>query len=296
MSAPKTGELYGVSLDMPAAKYHAMAGASSSQLRAIWQATPAHFKAAQEDHEVTPAMMMGTFAHALILEPTAPLPSICIRPDFYNQKLKEFQSGDVKPDGEDWKDWSGNSAFCKAFLKTRKEAGCLVLKRSEHDAVLGMAKSAAAHPDSGPILTAGRSEVSMRVWSEEHQVWVKCRLDWVPDRSSYIADIKTTVSASERDFEKKATNEGLHMQAALYLAVWNALCGADDARTGFRFIAVENTPPYAVNVFEASQEFIARGTRDFASALAIYSKCVRENNWPAYAPGIKELNMAKWAE
>jgi hypothetical protein len=154
----------------------------------------------------------------------------------------------------------------------------------------------AAHQLAATCLEAGQSEVTLIARDAENKVDVRCRLDFIPDCKPYLVDFKTAQSASERDFERNAFSHGYHIQAAFYLDVWNALAGADDKRTGFRFVVVEKSAPYAVNVFDASPEFLARGRDDYKRALALFARCVAEDNWPAYEPGIKSLGLPRFAE
>ena len=72
--------------------------------------------------------------------------------------------------------------------------------------------------------------------------------------------------------------------------------GADDKRSEFRFVVVEKSPPYAVNVFDASPEFLARGAEDFKRTLALFARCVAEDHWPAYEPTIKPIGLPKFAD
>lgn len=271
-------ETFGVHYDLDARFYHSLPGASASQLRKLWQSTPAHLKASlDEPREETPAMMMGTLAHSVILEPEKPLPGIVIPPD-------EYEPG---------KKWTNAAKVCKEWRAAREAEGLLVVKADEYNAVMGMARSIAAHPLAGPMLAYGRPEVSLVTMDEGNGVVVRARVDFVPLSGPTLMDIKTTASAAASDFQRKAYDMGYHIQAALYLALWNALTGEE--RTGFQFIVVENTPPHAVNVFECEREFLERGASDFKRALATYAQCVRDDNWPAYPATMQQLNIPKWA-
>ena len=271
-------ELYGVHFDLPAADYHALPGASASQLRTLWQSTPAHLKASlDEPRETTAAMMLGTLAHSVILEPDKPLPGIVIQPD-------EYEPG---------KKWTNAAKVCKEWRAAQEQAGLLVLKADEYDAVLGMSSAIADHQIAGPMLENGKPEVSLVTHDTANGIPVRARLDFVPDGAPFLADVKTTQDASARGFERKAYESGFHIQAALYLALWNSLTG--ETRTGFRFIVCEQKPPYAVNVFDASPEFLSTGNYAFKQTLATYARCVHEDSWPAYPPTLQPLSLPKWA-
>lgn len=270
--------LVGVHADMAAEDYHALPGASASQLRRLWQSTPAHLKASlEEPRDPTAAMLLGTLAHSVILEPDKPLPGIVIQP-------LEYEPG---------KKWTYAAKLCKEWRAAQEMAGLLVLSADEYNGVFGMALAVAEHPDAAPLLSKGQSELSLVTFDATNNVPVRARLDFVPDAAPFLVDLKTTNDAAPRAFKRKATADGLHIQAALYLDLWNALTG--EQRTGFRFIAVEQKPPHAVKVFDCSPEFIAQGREDYRRTLTIYGKCVAEDSWPAYPLGLEPLDLERWA-
>ena len=271
----------GIYPDLDARDYHALPGASASRLRKLWQSTPGHLKAEMDaPRENTPALKLGTLAHAVILEPDKPLPKLVTPPD-------EYAPG---------KKWTYAATACKEWRAAQERAGNTVLTADEYDSLFGMVRSIAEHPLAASTLECGRSELTCLVHDSANAVDVRCRLDFVPDGRDFLVDFKTAQSASEHDFERHAFSLGYHIQAALYLDVWNALAGADDARTGFRFVVTEKAPPYAVNIFDASPEFIACGRADYKRALATFARCVAEDHWPAYSPDVKTLGLPRFAE
>jgi hypothetical protein len=272
-------ELIGVHFDMDAATYHALPGASASQLRILWQSTPAHLKIKQtKPREATAEMIIGTLAHSVILEPDKPLPGIIIQPD-------EYEPG---------KKWTRNAKACKDWHAQQEKAGLIALKPEEYDAVFGIASAIAGHELASELLRHGKPEVSLVAFDETNRIVVRARLDFVPNNFGYLCDVKTTADVSPRGFERNAFESGFHIQAALYLSLWNVLTG--EMRTGFRFIAVEQHPPHDLNVFDCSAEFIRRGWEDMNGALRTYARCVREDNWPTSPQTLQTLTLPRWAD
>lgn len=222
--------------------------------------------------------MLGTLAHSVILEPDKPLPGIVIQPD-------EYEPG---------KKWTNAAKACKEWRAAQEKAGLVVLKADEYNAVFNMARTVSNHTKAGPLLAKGQSELSLVTFDAANNVPVRARLDFVPDGQPFLMDVKTTHDASPHAFRKKASQDGLHIQAAMYLDLWNCLTG--EQRTGFRFIAVEQKPPHAVMVFDASLRFIEQGRADYKRMLAMYGRCVAEDNWPAYPPAVESLDLERWAE
>ena len=270
----------GIYPDLDSRDYHALPGASASRLRKLWQSTPAHLKAEMDSPKESDALKLGTLAHHVILEPDKPIPNLVTPPD-------EYAPG---------KKWTYAATACKEWRASQERAGNTVLTADEYDSLFGMVRSIAEHSMAASTLECGRSELTCLVHDSTNNIDVRCRLDFVPDGRDFLVDFKTAQSASEHDFERHAFTLGYHIQAALYLDVWNALAGSDDRRTGFRFVAVEKAPPYAVNVFDASPEFISRGRADYKRALATFARCVAEDHWPAYSPDVKPLGLPRFAE
>ena len=269
---------YGIHTDILASEYHAHPAASASKLKKLWSSTPAHLKADTEAFEANAAMIMGTLAHSLILEPETPLPGIVVQPD-------EYEPG---------KKWTRAAKVCKEWEADQKAKGLLVLKADEWRDALGMAEAVAWHPLAHDLLVDGKPEVSLCAHDNANGLDIKARIDFLPNSGSAIVDVKTTVDASERGFMRRAYDLGYHIQAALYLDLWNALMPTE-LRTEFYFIAVESSKPYAVNVFKASAEFLSKGREDYKAALTLYAACVKADNWPAYSQEVKELGLPKYA-
>jgi hypothetical protein len=276
---------HGVHLNMPADKYHALPGTSASTLRAYWKQTPAHAKVFLETHKETPAMIRGTVAHQLLLEPEKGLAGVAVLPDTYpgeDAKGRTVQ-----------KDWNGNATYCRDYIASAKLAGLLPIKSDEYLHAVRAVQSVLNGP-AGEYYTEGWGEVSVIVHDEPNDASVRCRIDWLPRHHRVIADLKVTQDASEEDFAKTVWEQGYHIQAAVNLDAWNAVAGQDDPRTHFDFIAVEPFPPYAVKVHRLSQRMIALGRMHAAELLALHCRCVLANHWPAYDPTVNLIEPKDW--
>jgi len=269
----------GIYSNLSAAEYHALPGASASRLRKLWQSTPAHLKADLDgEREETDAMRLGTLAHALILEPEKPLPNLVVPP-------AEYAAG---------KPWNYNATVCKEWRAKQVEEGKTVVSADQYNGLMGMALAVAKHTEAGVLFSNGKAEVSCVGYDTSNAVDVRCRMDFVPTAKNYLCDLKTTHDASEREFARTAYNSAFHIQAALYLALYNALSGEE--RSEFRFVAVEQKPPHAVNVFNCSPEFLSKGRADMSRTLALFARCLAEDHWPAYGEEVKQLNLPKYVE
>ena len=67
----------------------------------------------------------------------------------------------------------------------------------------------------------------------------------------------------------------------------------------FYFVAVEKEPPYGVNVFELTPDFIAAGRRQRDKAIKLYKECFLSGRditkmYKGYTAGVHELDCPPW--
>lgn len=257
----------GVYLDLPPAQYHAVDAVSATRLKKLHSTTPGHFKAwLEKPQKYSEAMLLGTIAHAYLLEKA--------------WLSKQFAS---YPEGID-----GRMKEGKALKEKWEAEGKTVVSR---DLFNKACDAAAAVHDKLPL---GKTEISLFTVEQGSNLLCKARIDLVPSGPA-IWDLKTTEDASAKGFEATAFKFGYHIQAAFYLDLWNALCGSVEPKTEFKFLALETEPPYAWQVFKCSDSFIERGRQDYQAALLKYAECRNANSWPLYPQEEATLFMPAWA-
>jgi len=108
-----------------------------------------------------------------------------------------------------------------------------------------------------------------------------------------IIDLKTTSDSSVGGFARSAANFDYHIQAAFYLDLLKM--------TSFFFVAQETKRPYAVNIFEASDQFISQGRYEYELLLSLYKYCIDNDKWPSYEVfnqskyGVNQLDLPTYA-
>jgi hypothetical protein len=272
----------GVFLDLPAETYHKAPGVSNSMLANM--DPPARLPVyLNEPREVTPWMVMGTLIHQRILETDRPMPLLAIQPETYGPKSKK---------------WNGNATECKAWRFAQEEAGRIILKLSEYEAVEGCVDAIRAHPTCGDIFAAGRSEVSIfnQLDVGEGRVLTKARLDWIPDGSDSLVDVKKVGKgkAAAEEFIKLAIERRYHVQAAAYRANWNAQMCTTDPRYKFTFVVVEDEAPFLVNVITLGPRTMAVGEDLYFEDLDLYRRCLEANRWNGYGDEPKVVEAPEW--
>jgi hypothetical protein len=251
--------------------YHAGPGISKSGLDLLAK-SPAHYKAKYIDKliasEETPAMFLGTAAHAAILEPE----------EYAKWIVWQKASRATK---------EGKASYAEAEARA-VEAGVPVIDSASHALVTAMARSVYSHPVS-EMLATGVPELSVYWMDEESGVFCRCRPDWLGPFG--VVDIKTTDDASPRGFVNSAYKYRYFVQAAFYL---DGLAANGIDAQNFVFAAVEKTPPYAVMGYHVPESMIQAGRSEYKRLLGIYSDCATAGVWPTYG-NFAELELPAWA-
>jgi hypothetical protein len=167
-----------------------------------------------------------------------------------------------------------------------------ILKEEDNDKIPRMAQSIAKHPDASSMLKQCL-QWERAIICEMQGVKFKCRLDASTDAELGFVDIKTTTDARDSAFRKKVKEFHHDMQFELYGRLL-ALDAGFDTPPWFAWIVVEDKDPFAVECYTPIGRMLESGAEKLDRAIALYKKCRDENNWPAYAPGIHDLDYTDW--
>jgi len=159
------------------------------------------------------------------------------------------------------------------------------LKAEEAIDIEGMAASVWAHPIASQYLRWAQIEHSM--WYRDERTGLICKLRTdATDPSAHI-DLKSTEDASAEAFRREIYKYSYHVRAAHYMA------GA--LRDRFVYIAVEKSPPYAVNMFELSEHDLALGWEVRDRLLDRIKRYEESGFAPFYTAEIKQISLPRWA-
>ena len=258
-----------IKYDLPAREYHAIRAVSASYLKKFAR-TPAHARWS-ELHPMRPTeqMVLGTITHTIVFEP---------------EKLaSQFHLEPKKLDGRT-KEGKEQAARVAEMLA----AGTEVFYDDQLADARAMAAAVRDNPEADSILKAkARCEVTLL--NELGDIPVKARLDHLTD-DGWIDDLKTTKDASPRGFQRTIVDLGYHIQAAFYIG----LAEREGLKPqGFRFIAVENQPPFLCAVYELAQSAILAGRKQIGEMLSYYQQCRKWDQWPGY-PTISTIDLPDW--
>lgn len=262
--------MLGVIKDLSNKDYHAAEGISKSNLDKI-EISPAHFLESQEHEQPqTDAMVFGTLFHTTILEPEKLETEFAIEPKV-NKRTNE------------------GKAILEQFYNENQDK--TIVSQEQMQLAQILKQNIMAHPIANKLLSGnGENEQSMFWVDKETGVLCKIRPDRI--KNNIIIDLKTTTCAKPGVFDKKAFEYGYHKQAYLYKEGYEQVLGKKP--DGFVFIAIEKEPPFAVCVFEASEEFTKIGELEAKANLKTYKQCVETNTWNGYENIIHSLEVPAW--
>lgn len=280
----------GVYPDLPAEIYHRIFAASKSVLWEMEERSPAHALASLlHPCEPTPAMRLGTMAHAAILEPAAfaNTYTAALQCSAQTQAKKQCsKAGSVRV---------GGAWYCGTHAPVGQPDAVEVITPDQLERVEGMKTAILSGEYTGPLLwgPAGQSEVSIFWQDVDTGIPCKARLDRVLWESGLIADVKTTTSAHPADFDRIVVSKGYYAQAAHYL---HGLAAVGKPATAFLLLPVECEPPHGIGVVEVAEGALDEGRRVIERALQTWRVCVETGKWPGYEPAPRRfVDVPKWA-
>lgn len=141
----------------------------------------------------------------------------------------------------------------------------------------------------------GAGEVVL-IWQEDG-LWFRMLVDWLHDDLRTVDDMKTTgLSAAPHTLGMMMVNAGWDVQAAMAERGLDILDPAGAGRRRFRFIAQENSAPYALTVAQMGEAALTMGRKKLQVAADIWRGCIESGQWPGYTrytvipeyPGFRE--------
>lgn len=236
----------------------------------LWELrkSPAHLKWRMDNPpEATPALIFGQALHCMLLTP-----------EDYGRQFAVMPNVDrrTKAGREAW-----DAAAAQAQGRTQ-----IAFDWAEQ--IAGMVQAVRGNPMSARLLD-GPHETSY-FWADPLTGEAcKCRTDaeTVVGDMHLIVDIKTCQDASTAEFMRDAIRYGYDVQAAMYT---DGVRTATDREAMFVFIAVEKTPPYAINILQADPGFLAYGQDRYRHLLGMYHDCRVRDSWPGYTGHDNDIN------
>ena len=215
---------------------------------------------------------LGRAGHAMLLEPDKGAEQlVVIDPQKHRGKTGTIPKG-----------WTNDAI--KAARDAAYEAGLTPVLPEQFSEVqqfvAAVRAQIAIHETDADAFTNGKPELSF-VWQDIGGVWCRSRPDWTPDDlSRFFDDFKSTeTSTHPATIGRWSSDQGHAFQAAWYRRGVKALTGEN---VKWRFVAVENSPPYGMCVFEISPEAMARAEQQCELAIRLWADALESGKWPCY--------------
>ncbi|HET9063729.1 MAG TPA: PD-(D/E)XK nuclease-like domain-containing protein [Candidatus Binatia bacterium] len=262
-------------LDISPDEYHRRPGLSSSTARTLLERSPLH---AWTEHGAygakgkppTKATDLGSVGHALVLGKGA---------RFVVLPYEDYRK-----------------AAAQAARDEVRAAGLIPLLEAEHAKAVLLANEVRIRLSECGIELDGTSEAVIEWHEESEHGPVLCRsmMDHVWLDDGRILDLKFVSDASMASVERSAERYGYAIQAAAYTRALSALRPEHAGRTEFVFAFCETTDPYAINLSTPSGPFYELGDRRWCRGVAEWSRCQKDNRWPAYGHEINRISPPEW--
>tara|TARA_R110001599_G_scaffold339851_1_gene559747 strand:+ start:34144 stop:34995 length:852 start_codon:yes stop_codon:yes gene_type:complete len=260
--------------DLPMEFYHGGDGVSKSGLSLVGQ-SPLHYWNAylnpdREARTETPAQMLGSAIHCMVLEPEL-FDSQYVVPPKINKRSSAGK--------EEWAQWETNNQ------------GKILLDVDQIETVKRAADSVLKHRLAKAYLSNGTAEESFFWEDEETGTLCKCRPDF--NRDDILVDLKTTADASKKAFMRTITNFNYHVSDVFSSAGYEAVTGRTPK--AYKFIVVETKAPYGVAIYDLDDAARERGRELMRRELDLFAECIKTNTWPGYSEASETLSLPAYA-
>ena len=267
---------------IPIERYHSPGicdgkAVSSSDLRTCWMKSPAHMYARWAENEkrevkkMTDAMRLGACAHYLLLGEDNFRTKYIAAPETYRDKT----TGEEKP-------WHNGAGFCKEWNAKQAKAGKAVMKVSDLDTIVAMAKSLALEPLVRDGLLSGFVETSGFIKDQETGLWIKVRPDVVPKSGPDYVDLKTASEVTTVALMSSIRSYGYHQQGAL---IWEFCDQMNLPFETFVLMFVESEVPNCSRTVPLTDDDLARGRLQNRAMMRTIKGCMETGHWPGPGEG-----------
>lgn len=235
--------------------------------------------------EPTPAMRLGILLHSAVENPARFKERFVVKPKFTGltkDGRESERSAEAKEKYEHW----------RATLP----GGTIVVNQDEADRLGGMLNAVNNHRIAKAMLRDSVQEGSLIVKDPETGLIMGCRPDLVASRG-HLGDLKTTRSAYPEEFVQEIfSRRGLFyvLSAAHYVHVAK-IAGLSTGDT-YTFIAVENEPPFGVNVFPLDSGMLSVGEQVRARVAREYAECLATGKWPGYEEKFVQIEIPQYVK
>lgn len=288
--------VHGIFSRVPAEEYFGLPGTSITRLKEL-RRSPQHYQHGLVAPKQSAPLALGRAAHTAVLEPERFVSE-------YAVWARRSESGNLCPrNGQHWDKFQA------------QYPGRSIITEDEAIDALGIQHAIRECPAAMRYLESGEPEVVMR-WQMAGRE-CRGRIDWLtppmpgsrvvhefddegddrvrieelpPMRT--IVGLKTSVDCRHFKFGAQAAKFGYHLQWAFYEDGYKVLKGE---QVRLVEIVVESAPPYAVAVYEITEDIREQGRVEYEELLKLLDECELTDQWPGPQPIEEPLTLPTWA-
>lgn len=276
-------------------QYNSSEGISRSQLMLMNQ-SPYHFwygvvSGLAAKKEATPAMVIGSAFHTLLLEPHLFEYEYCIKPELYKMppelRLKDFGRELFEENKKERAEIKEKNSIINEEFE-RLSAGKIVLTREQYTKTKAMADGVRIHESVTLLLSDAQYEQSIYWTDKDTGLQFKVRPDvW---STKMCVDIKTAADVATYKFKSACLEHGYYLQAGM---IYEACKAIGQPIEIFSHLVIEKEAPYAPKVFVMSDKALQFGIDQFMVLKERLAECYAKNKWEAYR--VEELDISEYA-
>ncbi len=254
-----------ISSTMSNKEYHSRSELSKSSLDKIAKSVRHYLSLNTFPPESTPAMVVGSLLHTVVLEPHLLDNEYIVEPSFDRRTAKG----------------KTEAASFEASVGDRT-----AYKQEWLDLALAMKESVLSCKTTQALLKDATLEHSAFWIDEESGVPCRCRPD-IAWGDSILADLKTTEDIEK--FKWTVKDRNYHKQAAMYLDGYSIATGKQFK--DFIFIVIEKKPPHGVMFYSLCESAIEVGRKAYKSDLMKWAKYKQDGIITSYPDEVVPLEI-----
>ena len=276
-SGAKVGAFKGAAKNLLNSDYHSLDSYwSSSDLKYMSANSPMHFKAKYIDKELepmkqTPAMILGSLVHCMVLTPDDFEHEFFVMPDL------NFRTNEGK-------------AAKQEILAAN--VGKMSVTDEQIAIAQKMRESIMSNPEAARLLEPMKKELAFFWTCPFSNLNFKAKLDG--SGGTHFIELKSAISAEPGTFQRQCYNMNYDLSLAHYRQGISHVMGCEPKAY---FIVVEKTPPYICQVYLAGDSLFETGHTKWLDAVNKLEQGVKAGKWPGYAD-VEEtptLDAPPWA-
>lgn len=246
----------GIHHGIPEADYHALPYFSASAAKALSQSCPAQYRYDTDnpsERDPTREMEIGSVADILTLDPAA------------------FADSVLVVDGAAWQGKDRQEKRALAYAN-----GMTPILSADLEKCMAMRDALKAQV--GDLFEGGHAQVVM-VWDDPAlKLRCKARIDYVR-ADGWDIDYKTTKDPSPTAFRRRVSDNGHHIQMAMYQAGREILTGR---RPKWLWLVQSTDAPYLACGYEGTEVWRHLGMSAAMRAAEIFRACTESGEWWGY--------------